>query len=70
MSETLNRYLNVDEHRRIGTELKESKRFELYIPAARRKNFAEFLKRVDYEGKRACNVIMDLVDEYLGVGKQ
>ncbi len=49
---------------------KETDMFALYIPASRRKKWAEFRERIDNEGKKACNVIMDLVDQYLGVEKQ
>ncbi len=48
----------------------ETKNFNLYIPASRRKRWAEFRDRIENEGKRACDVICDLVDEYLGVEKQ
>ena len=40
--------------------------FHLYIPVARRQSWSEFRDKVENEGKKPCDVLMDLVDEYLG----
>jgi len=39
--------------------------FNLYIPSGKRKAWDTFRQRVDLEGKRTCDVVMDLVDGYM-----
>lgn len=39
--------------------------FGMYIPAARRKRFAEFKEHVSNEGKNVNDVILDLCDGYM-----
>jgi len=46
-------------------KMEDLKDFHFYIPTDRRKKWAEFRERVDNEGKRLCDVLMDLVDGYL-----
>ncbi len=37
----------------------------LYVPAPHRKTWGEFREHVDNSGLRVCNVILDLVSEYM-----
>jgi hypothetical protein len=46
-------------------ELSEQRQFILYIPARKRDLWAKFRDHVENLGKPACDVIFELIEEYM-----
>jgi hypothetical protein len=46
--------------------LDSQRKFELYIPAPKRDVWKRFRDHLENEGKQVCDVIMDLIEGYMG----